>query len=29
MVGTAIGAGIAGRTMASVAHYKSLPIIGL
>ena len=29
MVGTAIGAGIAGRMMASVAHYKRLPIIGL
>lgn len=29
MVGTAIGAGIAGRLMASVAHYKRLPAIGL
>jgi predicted MFS family arabinose efflux permease len=29
MVGTAIGAGIAGRLMASLAHYKILPIIGL
>jgi MFS family permease len=29
MVGTAIGAGIAGRTMAAVVHYKRLAIIGL
>jgi EmrB/QacA subfamily drug resistance transporter len=29
MVGTAIGAGIAGRLMASLAHYKILPTIGL
>jgi hypothetical protein len=29
VVGTAIGAGIAGRTTASFTHYKSLPIIGL
>jgi EmrB/QacA subfamily drug resistance transporter len=29
MIGTAIGATIAGRSMASVAHYKLLPITGL
>jgi EmrB/QacA subfamily drug resistance transporter len=29
MVGTAIGAGIAGRLMASIPHYKILPIVGL
>jgi EmrB/QacA subfamily drug resistance transporter len=29
MVGTAIGASIAGRLMASVSHYKVLPVIGL
>lgn len=29
MVGTAIGATIAGRSMASVPHYKLLPIAGL
>jgi EmrB/QacA subfamily drug resistance transporter len=29
MLGTAIGAGIAGRLMASVTHYKRLPAVGL
>ncbi len=29
MIGTAIGAGIAGRLMADVRHYKRLPIVGL
>jgi hypothetical protein len=29
MVGTAIGATIAGRLMASVTHYKRLPVVGL
>ncbi len=29
MVGTAIGASIAGRLMASVTHYKRLPVAGL
>src|SRR5262249_8383954 len=29
MIGTAIGATIAGRLMASVTHYKLLPVIGL
>jgi len=29
MVGTAVGASIAGRLMASVTHYKRLPVAGL
>lgn len=29
MIGTVVGANFAGRTMARVAHYKRLPLIGL